>query len=95
MSDTQLDGPSLDLQSWVCPHTPSCPAASAPDRDAAIAVASHPEQGWDLLCNGAVRFGDTGGLLPNGQAVAPHRVTDLAAVGRNPGYEQAIGMPGT
>jgi len=36
-------------------------------------VASHPEQGWVLLCNGVVVFDDTGELLPDGRAVAPHR----------------------
>jgi len=27
-------------------------------------VASHPEQGWTLLCNGVVLFDDGGELLP-------------------------------
>jgi hypothetical protein len=36
-------------------------------------VATHPEQGWSLLCNGVVLFEDTGELLPDGQAVQPHR----------------------
>jgi hypothetical protein len=36
-------------------------------------VASHPEQGWSLLCNGVVLFEDTGALLPNGQSIPPHR----------------------
>ena len=27
-------------------------------------MASHPEQGWSLLCNGVVIFEDTGALLP-------------------------------
>jgi hypothetical protein len=34
---------------------------------------SHPQQGWGLLCNGVVVFDDTGELLPDGRAVAPHR----------------------
>jgi hypothetical protein len=42
-------------------------------------VASHPEQGWSLLCNGIVLFEDTGELLPNGGIIAPHRPTDLPA----------------
>lgn len=57
----------------MCQHQPHCPDADAPDRDAARVVASHPEQGWSLLCNGVVAFDDTGELLPSGQAVAPHR----------------------
>ena len=48
----------------VCHHLPRCPAATAPDRDAAHTVAAHPEQGWSLLCNGVVLFDDTGELLP-------------------------------
>lgn len=61
----------------MCPHTPQCPDALAPDREAAHTVAAHPEQGWSLLCNGVVIFDDTGELLPNGAAIAPHRPTDL------------------
>jgi hypothetical protein len=37
-------------------------------------VSSHPEQGWYLLCDGAIVFDDTGALLPDGRVVAPHRV---------------------
>jgi Family of unknown function (DUF5999) len=57
----------------VCRHRPRCPAATAPDRDAARTVAAHPEQGWSLLCNGVVLFEDTGELLPGGDAVSPRR----------------------
>jgi Family of unknown function (DUF5999) len=49
-----------------CPHVPPCPAASAPDHRAARIVASHPEQGWNLLCNGVVAFDDYGEILPDG-----------------------------
>jgi hypothetical protein len=59
----------------MCQHQPSCPSAQAPDHAAARVVTSHPEQGWSLLCNGVVLFADTGELLPNGHAVAPHRPT--------------------
>ena len=34
-------------------------------------MASHPEQGWSLLCNGVVIFDDGGALLPGGRAVPP------------------------
>lgn len=61
----------------LCQHDPACPAASAPDREAAHTVAAHPEQGWSLLCNGVVLFEDTGELLPGGEIVAPHRPTDI------------------
>jgi hypothetical protein len=57
----------------MCPHQPTCPLADAPDRDAAHVVASHPEQGWSLLCNGIVLFDDTGEILPDGRVVAPRR----------------------
>ena len=48
----------------LCRRRPRCPGALAPDRSAARAVASHPEQGWSLLCNGVVLFDDGGELLP-------------------------------
>ena len=47
----------------MCPHTPPCPDASAPDREAARTVVCHPEQGWSLLCNGIVLFDDAGVLV--------------------------------
>jgi Family of unknown function (DUF5999) len=56
----------------MCQHQPPCPAADAPDRQAAHVVVSHPEQGWSLLCNGVVVFDDTGVLLPNGQGIPPY-----------------------
>jgi len=55
----------------MCPHQPACPAAEAPDRDAAHVVVAHPEQGWSLLCNGVVLFDDTGAMLPDGRVCAP------------------------
>jgi Family of unknown function (DUF5999) len=61
----------------MCPHTPQCPDASGPDREAARTIISHPEQGWSLLCNGIVVFEDTGELLPDGDIIGPHRPTDL------------------
>lgn len=63
----------------LCSHLPACPGADAPDREAAMPVATHPEQGWSLLCNGVVLFEDTGELLPDGRSVAPRRLTDLLA----------------
>ncbi len=55
----------------MCQHQPPCPPAGAPDRAAARTVASHPEQGWSLLCNRVVLFDDGGELLPGGRAVEP------------------------
>ncbi|MEV5242960.1 DUF5999 family protein [Streptomyces cinnamoneus] len=62
-----------------CLHTPMCPSASSPDREAAHTIAGHPEQGWSLLCNGVLLFEDTGELLPDGQVIAPHRSLAVAA----------------
>jgi len=59
------------LEGKMCRHQPRCPDALAPDRIAARAVASHPGQGWSLLCNGVVLFDDAGALLPDGRAVSP------------------------
>jgi hypothetical protein len=59
----------------MCTHWPPCPPADRPDRNAARTVAAYPEQGWSLLCNGVILFDDTGELLPDGQALAPHRPT--------------------
>ncbi|WP_370384283.1 DUF5999 family protein [Catenulispora sp. GAS73] len=58
-----------------CPHQPTCPPAEAADHAAATCVASHPGQGWWLLCNGVVCFDDTGELLPDGTAIPPCRVS--------------------
>ena len=57
----------------MCQHQPPCPPPGAPDRQMARVVASHPEQGWSLLCNGVVAFDDTGVLLPNGRSLPPHQ----------------------
>ena len=57
----------------MCLHTPCCPPADDVAHEAARVVASHPEQGWSLLCNGVVVFEDTGEILPDGSVVAPHR----------------------
>ncbi|WP_405620397.1 DUF5999 family protein [Streptomyces sp. NBC_00076] len=55
----------------MCSHQSSTHAADSP---APHVVAAHPEQGWNLLCDGAIVFDDTGELLPDGRIVAPHRV---------------------
>ncbi|MFG2786565.1 DUF5999 family protein [Streptomyces sp. NPDC048419] len=55
----------------MCSHQSSCPSF---DGNAAHVVAAHPEQGWSLLCDGAIVFDDTGELTSDGRAVAPHRV---------------------
>jgi hypothetical protein len=48
----------------MCSHRSSCASS---DGDSTT-------QGWNLLCNGAIVFDDTGELLPDGRVVAPHRV---------------------
>jgi hypothetical protein len=47
-------------------------------------MASHPEQGWSLLCNGVVIFEDTGTLLPDGRSIPPHQPAHLTATARLP-----------
>ncbi|WP_331722850.1 DUF5999 family protein [Streptomyces canus] len=63
----------------MCTHAPHCPTADSADHEAAAVVASHPEQGWSLLCNGVLLFEDTGELLPDGRAIAPHRPLAVVA----------------
>ena len=63
--------PALRAKDGMCSHQPRCPDALAPDRVAAWPVAPHPEQGWNLLCNGVVLFDDGGQLLPDGRAISP------------------------
>jgi len=50
-------------------HQPPCPPADRRDRDAARTVAFHPEQGWSLLGNGMIVFGDMGEILPGGRVI--------------------------
>jgi hypothetical protein len=49
----------------ACPHQPACPAAESLDARAARVVSDHWEQGWALLCNGALVFDDEGMLRPD------------------------------
>jgi hypothetical protein len=67
------------LEAQMCQHQPRCPDAQAPDHQAARIVASHPEQGWSLLCNGVLLFDDDGELLPDGRAVPPQPSCLVAA----------------
>ena len=71
--------PARLIKGGGCPHRPRCPGALTPDRTAARPVASHPEQGWSLLCNGVVLFDDGGQLLPDGRAVLPASTWTAAA----------------
>jgi anti-sigma regulatory factor (Ser/Thr protein kinase) len=64
----------------MCQHTPRCPGADAPDRQAARVIAFHPEQGWSLLCNGVVAFEDSGALLPDGTTIEPHRAASRSCL---------------
>ncbi|QJT04703.1 hypothetical protein G9272_34025 [Streptomyces asoensis] len=59
----------------MCSH--QLPSASADARPVHLShiVAAHPEQGWNLLCDGTIVFDDSGELLPDGRVVDPHRVT--------------------
>ncbi|MFD7898980.1 DUF5999 family protein [Streptomyces sp. NPDC059743] len=62
----------------MCQHKPTCPSAVATDREAAVVVATHPDQGWSRLCNGVLLFDDTGELLPDGEIIAPRRLAGAA-----------------
>ena len=75
-------------QYQICHHIPRCPAATAPDHDAARTVTTHPEQGWSLLCNGVVLFDDYGELLPDGHAVSPGQAADV------PGHHERASVRG-
>ena len=63
---------ATDQRCAMCSHRPPCPPADHRDRDAARTVASHPEQGWSLLCNGVIVFDDMGEILPGGRPIPPH-----------------------
>lgn len=55
----------------MCSHQTSSRTAGP---DVPHIVAAHPEQGWSLLCDGAIVFDDSGELRPDGRVVAPRRV---------------------
>lgn len=55
----------------MCNHTPTCAAAESATPLAARATCTHPEQGWDLLCNGVICFDDGGAILPDGHVLSP------------------------
>ena len=57
----------------MCQHQTPCPSSEAIDREAARRLATVPEQGWSLLCNGVIVFEDTGEILPDGTMIEPHR----------------------
>ncbi len=63
----------------MCRHDPPCPAPDDVDREAARIVATHPEQGWSLLCNGIVLFEDCGEILPDGHCIHARRAELTAA----------------
>ncbi|WP_371605067.1 DUF5999 family protein (plasmid) [Streptomyces sp. NBC_01220] len=63
----------------MCAHEPRCPSADAPDREAARTVRRDEAVGFSVLCNGVLRWEDTGELLPDGQIIAPNRPTGVPA----------------
>jgi len=76
-----------------CPHQPPCPTAEHSDREAARIVATHPEQGWNLLCNGVITFDDTGELLPDGRTIAPHRAPSTRTLASAAAATTHVGTP--
>lgn len=63
--------------SRACRHEPPCPAATTSGRLAARIVASHPEQGWSLLCNGIITFEDGGTITPGDYPAASQRKSSV------------------
>lgn len=63
-SQARTTGPAVHDPLALCRHEPRCPSPDAADRYRAHVLASHPEQGWSLLCNGVIVFDDLGALLP-------------------------------
>ncbi|MEY9958860.1 DUF5999 family protein [Streptacidiphilus sp. MAP5-52] len=57
----------------MCQHLTDCPNYDAPDREAAVVVASCPAQGFSVLCNGVLLFDDRGAILPDGRIIDPLR----------------------
>lgn len=74
--------PPSEMVVPMCAHDPACPAADAPDRDAARVVVTHPDQGWSLLCNGVVLFDDLGEILPDGGVRGTGRQQQVARLRR-------------
>ena len=54
--------------SGLCLHFPPCPAAGAPDAQAARVAVARYDQGWSLLCNGVVLLEDGTSLPPAPEA---------------------------
>jgi len=54
----------------MCQHQPLCPWRAHQIARQPTSWASHPEQRWSPLCNGAVAFDDTGVLLPDGRSIS-------------------------
>ncbi|XMN04629.1 DUF5999 family protein [Streptomyces griseobrunneus] len=75
-------GPLPKNTPGVCAHKPPCPAATDSDHGAAKVRMHVPGQGYVVLCNGVLRMEDTGEVLPNGNAVEPHRIALTVAGGR-------------
>jgi hypothetical protein len=73
----------------MCPHSPHCPDAADPGREAAKVISGHPEQGWSLLCNGLIVFEDTGNLLPDCSVIGPHRARACCKPGETAGCQPA------
>ena len=53
----------------MCTASPSVSAVRRARPRRRPVVASHPEQGWSLLCNGIVLFEDCGEILPDGRCI--------------------------
>ena len=64
----------------MCHHNSACASAGDSSRFAAHVVVAHPEQGWSRLRNGEIAFDDSGGLLPDRQAIIPGPCRRLSGI---------------
>jgi hypothetical protein len=55
----------------MCAYNPECPAPDVREAFRPHVIAPHPEQGWCLLCDGAILFDDGGVILPDGSIREP------------------------
>jgi len=73
VNDTLAQPALVGMPRHPCPHETPCPDWDASDHDMAKVINRHDEIGVSVLCNDVWLYDDTGELLPDGTAIAPHR----------------------
>lgn len=76
--------PASGSRPAICRPAPLCPPPDAPGRPAPRVIAIRPEQGWSLLRNGVMGFGDTGALFPGWPVIEPGRMACKPSVAGTP-----------